>query len=211
MKKLLFMTAASAAFLAATPAFAEDATNGPKGVRLEAIIGADRPAYDMEEVFGIDDSVHMNGLVYGIGLGYDLPISSNISLGVDLEATASTSKRTEEFVGDFGGFDFDVEGKVKAGRDLYAGIRMTAAVSPKINFYVKGGYTNARLKASIKGTIDGVSFDVSEGENGGGVRVGAGLQYALGGNTYVGIEGRYSNYKYDLSRTQLAATIGVRF
>ena len=49
------------------------------------------------------------------------------------------------------------------------------------------------------------------GTNLDGVRVGAGLQYAIGGKSYVGGEYRYSNYEADVSRHQLALTVGTRF
>ncbi len=74
------------------------------------------------------------------------------------------------------------------------------AISPTANLYVKGGYTNARIK------VDGLG-----GANGDGFRLGAGAQFSLSGKAYVGGEYRYSNYESDFSRHQLALTIGTRF
>ena len=93
--------------------------------------------------------------------------------------------------------------EVKAGRDLYAGGRVSVAVSPTANLYVKGGYTNARYKAD-----DG--FD-SVSENFGGYRLGAGGQMTVSGKAYVGAEYRYSNYEHGLERNQVALTVGTRF
>lgn len=182
MKKILFVTAAaSAVLLSATPAFAQAAA--PAGPRVEAIAG-----YDRVKAIGEKDG----GALFGIGAGYDVPVAPSLSLGADIEATESTQKIGDEDIA-----------QVKAGRDLYAGGRITYAVSPTANLYVKGGYTNARFKAT-----DGVD---SFSENFDGYRLGAGGQLALSGKAYVGAEYRYSNYEQGLSRNQVALTVGTRF
>ena len=183
MKKILFATAATAAFLAATPALAEDAPVAPSGPRVEALIGYDRVKAAGE---------HDGGALFGLGAGYDFAVAPTVSLGADVEATESTQKEGDEDIAE-----------VKAGRDLYAGGRVSFAVTPKANLYLKGGYTNARFKAT-----DGVD---TVAENFDGFRVGAGGQYVIGGKAYVGGEYRYSNYEAGLSRHQLALTVGTRF
>lgn len=180
VKKILYATAASAAFLAASPAFAQAAPAGP---RVEALVG-----YDSVKALGEDDG----GVLYGVGAGYDVPLSNAVSIGADVEATDSTQK--------FGDSDF---GSVKAGRDLYAGGRVNFAISPTANVYAKGGYTNARFKAS-----DGVD---SFAENFDGYRLGGGAQFALSGKSYVGGEYRFSDYEDGLKRHQVAMTVGTRF
>lgn len=170
MKKILSAVVISAAAFVATPAAA-----APTGGRVEALIG-----YDLASAEGEDDG----GMLFGIGAGYDFAASSALSLGVDVEATASTTDL----------------GIVEAGRDLYAGGRLTTAISDKTSLYFKAGYTNARVR------VDGFG-----GENLDGVRAGVGLQYAVGGKAYVGGEYRYSNYEADFSRHQLALTVGTRF
>jgi len=93
---------------------------------------------------------------------------------------------------------------VKSGRDLYAGGRVSFGISDKANVYVKGGYTNARFKAS-----DGV---ITAADNAEGWRLGAGTQYNVSGKAYVGGEYRFSNYEGgDLKRHQVALTVGTRF
>lgn len=180
VKKILYATAATAAFLAATPALAQAA---PAGARVEALVG-----YDSVKALGEDDG----GVLYGIGAGYDVPLSSTVSIGADVEATDSTQK-----------FGDDDVASVKAGRDLYAGGRVNLAISPTANIYAKGGYTNARFKAS-----DGVD---SYAENFEGYRLGAGAQFALAGKSYVGGEYRFSDYEEGLKRHQVAMTVGTRF
>jgi outer membrane immunogenic protein len=182
VKKILFATAASVAFLAATPAFAATAA-APVGPRVEAIVG-----YDRVKALGEKDG----GALFGIGAGYDFAVGPAISLGADIEATESTQKEGDEDIA-----------QVKAGRDLYAGGRVSFAVSPTANLYLKGGYTNARFKAT-----DGVD---SVSENFDGFRLGAGGQLTVTGKAYVGAEYRYSNYQDGLTRNQVALTLGTRF
>ena len=183
MKKILFACAASAAFLAAAPAMAQDTAAAVSGPRVEALIGYDRVRVDGEKD---------GGVLFGVGAGYDFAVGNGVSLGIDAEATESTQKEGDEDIA-----------QVKAGRDLYAGARATFAVSPNANLYLKGGYTNARFKAT-----DGVD---TFAENLDGARVGAGGQLGIGGKAYVGGEYRYSNYEAGLSRHQVAVTVGTRF
>jgi len=206
---MFFGAAFAATALVASPAAAQGSNIG--GGRFEAVVGYDRAGFDLEDTFGINDTAHMSGVLLGIGVGYDVPVSKTVSLGVDLEASDATTKRSETFAGIIDGFDIDGKAKISAGRDLYAGGRLTVAASNKVNLYLKAGYTNARMKAGFKGTIDGVAVDESDGANGDGVRLGAGAQFAIARNSYVGVEYRYSNYEGDFTRDQLAATFGVRF
>jgi len=183
VKKILYAAAVTAAVLGATPALAQGAPVAPSGPRVEAIVG-----YDRVKAAGEKDG----GVLFGIGAGYDYAVGNGVAIGADLEATDSTQKEG----------DADVA-QVKAGRDLYAGGRVTLAVSPAANLYVKGGYTNARFKAT-----DG---EDSASENFDGFRLGAGGQLAISGKAYVGAEYRYSNYEKGLSRNQVALTVGTRF
>ena len=183
MKKFLFASAATAAVLAATPALAQDAPPAPVGPRVEALIG-----YDKVKALGESDG----GALFGIGAGYDFPVASAVSLGADVEATESTQKEGDEDIAE-----------VKAGRDLYAGGRVSFAVAPNANLYVKGGYTNARFKATAGSISESANFD--------GYRLGAGGQLGIGGKAYVGGEYRYSDYEDGLKRHQLAVSVGTRF
>ena len=183
MKKILFATAAaSAAFLSATPALAQDAT-AVSGPRVEALVGYDRLRVDGEKD---------GGVLFGIGAVYDFAVGNGVSVGADIEATESTQKEGDEDTGE-----------IKAGRDLYAGGRATFAVSPNANLYLKAGYTNARFKASFDGSSASANAD--------GFRLGAGGQHGIGGKAYVGGEYRYSNYEAGLTRHQVALTVGTRF
>ena len=170
------------------------------GGRVEGILGWDRAVIDLEDV-GLDEKLKSNGVVYGIGLGYDFAVGATASVGIDLEAS-DVDATTDYEVSD--GLD-SVE--LSVGRDLYVGGRITTAVSENVNLYFKAGYTNARLKytSDIGGVV------TSDAANGDGVRGGVGVQFGFGANTYVGGEYRYSNYEADFSRHQAVATLGFRF
>nr|WP_314445460.1 porin family protein [uncultured Sphingomonas sp.] len=187
MKKFLALTAVTTAALAATPALAQ----APQGPRVEALVGYDAPRYKVNEG-GITGTFKDEGVVYGVGAGYDFALSNGASLGVDVEATDSTVKET------------NVAGTLKAERDLYAGGRVSFPLGADgSNVYLKGGYTNARLSAE-SGSLR-VKQDLD------GYRLGAGAQFALTGKAYVGGEYRYSDYEQDVRRHQVLATVGTRF
>jgi len=171
---MTLFAAAAAAIGFASPAMAQDVV-APAGFRVEALVGYDRPGVD---------GFHESGLLFGFGAGYDIALGNAVSLGIDAEATESTAKKSG----------------VSAARDLYAGGRVNFAVSPKANVYVKGGYTNGRLKQSGLG---GANLD--------GFRLGAGGQMIVNGKSYVGAEYRYSNYEFGVVRHQVALILGMRF
>lgn len=187
MNKFIALTAVATAALAATPALAQ----APQGPRVEALVGYDAVRIDLSDA-GIDDKFKDEGVLYGVGVGYDFALGNGASLGVDLEASDSTAKES------------NIEGTLKAKRDLYAGGRVSFPLGADgSNVYLKGGYTNARFTAS-----DGV---ISASGNADGFRLGGGAQFALQGKAYIGGEYRYSNYEDGLERHQLAATVGTRF
>ena len=177
MNRMTLCAAAVAAIAFASPAMAQDAATAtaPAGFRVEALVGWDRPSID---------GFHDNGVLFGVGAGYDVAVGNSVSLGVDVEASDSTAKKSG----------------VSTRRDLYAGGRVNFAVSPNANLYVRGGYTNARFK------LDGLGSG-----NADGFRVAGGGQFGIGGKAYVGGEYRYSNYEAGIERHQVALTLGTRF
>ncbi|MGE5722654.1 MAG: outer membrane protein [Sphingomonadales bacterium] len=188
MRAYLIVAAASLlSMAAATPAMAE-------GFRAEVHGGWDRPSVDHE-----GDS----GIVYGVGLGYDMNIGSNVFAGVDLSFDDSTQKDCARSV--IAANDRFCE---SAGRDLAAGVRLGVNVTPQGKLYALAGYTNARFKVSYT-TPAGVRSHDSENFDGFGL--GAGYQHSLGGNTYAKAEYRYSNYEHDIDRHQLLVGVGVTF
>jgi outer membrane immunogenic protein len=198
MQKYL-ISALVAATAVATPALAQDAAPFT-GLRAEGIVGWDRAQYDIVNGFDIKD----NGVVYGFGLGYDAQLGGAVA-GLEAEISDSTTKKcisSLDVVGD--------RACVKAGRDLYVGGRVGTVVGGSTLLYAKAGYTNARFNATYRDGGTGVD-NFSDHTNLDGIRLGAGAEYAVGPNSFVKAEYRYSNYEQDVSRHQVVAGFGFRF
>ena len=194
-KYLLAALLAGTTIAAATPASAQEASPF-SGVRVEGIVG-----YDTTDTDG-DNS---DGIVYGVGVGYDFQMGG-VVLGVEGEVTDSSVDECFS--------DVDLIGDelcVQAGRDLYVGGRIGAAVSPNVLVYGKAGYTNGRVALDYDDGTTGTTLDFEEGENLDGVRVGGGIEFALGSNSYAKAEYRYSNYEQGFDRHQVVAGFGFRF
>lgn len=171
----------------ATPACAE-------GFRAEVHGGWDR-------VQGGGD--HDSGVVYGVGLGYDLNVGKSGFVGVDFSLDDSTTKECER-----SSIVANDRACLRAGRDLAAGIRAGVHVGDKGKLYALAGYSNARFRFAYT-TPAGVT--TSDAANLDGFRLGAGYEHALGGNAYGKVEYRYSNYENDVSRHQVLVGLGLNF
>ncbi len=195
-----FVLAALLPMAIAAPAFAQEAEyqDAPSsaGAHVAVITG-----YDGMKVSGGGASDKLDGVAYGVKLGYDFNVMEHGLLGVEAEYTQSTAKV------DAGGGD-----SLKLSRDIYIGGRLKFDVSETVALYVKGGYTNAGLKATSGGVSDKTNLD--------GWRIGAGAEFKLSGSLIGLVEYRYSNYgKYDLGigvpakveRHQAIAGVGYRF
>jgi outer membrane immunogenic protein len=184
---ILALTSFIALTAAAAPAAAQ-------GFRAELHAGWDRVQGDNQE----DD-----GVVYGIGLGYDFAVTPKAFVGVDLSIDDSSVKDCEASA-----ILLNDELCLRAGRDLAAGVRAGVNVGERGKLYALAGYTNARFRFDYK-TPAGVR--TRESENLDGFRIGAGYQHAISGNTYGKVEYRYSNYEQDISRHQVLFGVGVNF
>ena len=188
MKKILIaLTATAATLVAASPACAE-------GFRAEVHTGADIVSAD-------DDSE--TGIIYGIGLGYDIAVSPKLDVGIDLSADLASTEGCETSV-----IVANDRACVDAKRDLAAALRVGYKVSEKGTLYALAGYTNARFRASYTTpanvtTRDSANFD--------GFRLGAGYQHAFGDKLYGKVEYRYSNYEGDITRHQGLIGVGMKF
>lgn len=219
MKKLALILASGCA-MAAVPAVAQEVDSTFTGPRVEAIVGYDvtqaGSSVDNDTTSSDDESI--DGLLYGVGAGFDFA-AGGVVLGVEGEYTDSTAK-TGFDRGDFEGFGL---GNVKAGRDLYVGGRVGFIAAPKTLIYAKAGYTNARFDVlSSDGTTETrTNIDTD------GWRLGAGVEQAVGENSFAKLEYRYSKYgegevdfvngpdsgrfDLDLDRHQVVASVGLRF
>ncbi len=202
------------------PAMAQSAVAGPfTGPRVEATIGYDNVSAGSDSDSNIqNDDQSIDGLMYGVGVGYDFN-AGGVVLGVEGEYSGSTAS-VDYNNPEPNTFGF---GRVDTGRDLYVGARAGILANPQTLIYVKGGYTNAQLNLQANdraNTIDR-SYELD------GFRVGAGIERAFTANTFGKIEYRYSNYssadfgtdnstlvddfRVDTDRHQIAASVGYRF
>jgi outer membrane immunogenic protein len=194
-----FALAAVLSFAVTGPAFAQEAEYQPTssaGAHVAVVTG-----YDSTKFSGGGASDSINGITYGVKLGYDFSVMEHGLLGVEAEVTDSSAKF------DAGGGD-----TLKMGRDIYFGGRVKFDVSETVALYVKGGYTNAELKATSGGLTAKTNVD--------GWRIGAGAEFQLTNNLFGLVEYRYSNYgKYSdgagttvkVDRHQGIAGLGYRF
>jgi outer membrane immunogenic protein len=188
MKKIaLALATAAATVAAASPACAE-------GFRAEIHTGLDIVSAD-------DDSE--SGIMYGVGLGYDIAVSDRMEVGLDLSADLASTEGCERSA-----ILANDRACLDAKRDLAAALRVGYKVSEKGTLYALAGYTNARFRASYT-TPAGVT--TRDSANLDGFRLGAGYQHGFGEKTYGKIEYRYSNYENDLSRHQVLLGLGVKF
>lgn len=188
MKKFLIVLAATASVVvAASPAAAQ-------GFRAEVHGGWDNASADEQGE---------SGIVYGIGLGYDLPVGEKVLVGVDLSADLSSVDECETSV-----LVANDRACLDAGRDLAAALRLGYKVSDRGTLYALAGYTNARFKFEYTTPANVTTRD---GRNLDGFRLGAGYQHGFGEKAYGKVEYRYSNYENDVSRHQVLLGVGVNF
>src|SRR3569832_325053 len=219
MRTLLLTAAASAIALA--PAAAQDRDSNAttfSGPRVGVLLGYDKLQPGSSQSSSISDNNSANGLLYGGDVGYDFD-AGGVVLGVEGEVTGSTGKVSNIPVA-AGALGY---GRVKNGRDLYAGVRAGFRAGSNTLVYAKGGNTNQRLDL----TANNGTSTLGQHFNLDGWRLGAGVEQGSGRNTYAKLEYRYSNYNnarfeypngantnnfsVDTDRHQIVAGVGVRF
>jgi outer membrane immunogenic protein len=214
-----YVLAAFGAAVVAAPAMAQEANPVFTGPRIEATIGYDRvQAGSSVSNNNNRDDQKIEGLLYGGGVGYDFAVGSLV-VGAEGEATGSTARSgTSPYTSSTFGF-----GRVRQLRDLYVGGRVGILAGPSTMIYAKGGYTNSQLRVLAGSTTESTNtrFNLD------GYRVGAGVERAVGSNSFIKAEYRYSNYgrasvlygsgatsgKFDVDtdRHQVAFSYGWRF
>jgi outer membrane immunogenic protein len=171
----------------ATPACAE-------GFRAEVHGGWDRVQ---------SDGQREDGIVYGLGFGYDMDVGAAGFVGLDFSIDDSTTKECER-----GAIIANDRACLNAGRDLAAGVRAGLKVGDRGKVYALAGYSNARFKFSYT-TPAGVT--TRDAANLDGFRLGAGYEHGIGQNAYGKVEYRYSNYESDVTRHQVLVGVGLNF
>lgn len=223
MNKFCAILAAGSA-LTTTSAFAQEASPAAnfEGPRIEALVGYDNhrsgSEVDIDDTRDLKQSI--DGVTYGVGVGYDAAVSDQMIIGAEAEINESSASwdnnNDQPNV-------FNL-GRVNAGRDIYVGGRIGYAASPSTLIYAKAGYTNARY--TLQGT-DGTT-NLRQRLDTDGYRVGAGVEHKLGTNAFAKVEYRYSNYsegefdfngnapdssrfEIDTDRHQIMTGVGYRF
>jgi outer membrane immunogenic protein len=126
-------------------------------------------------------------------------------VGVD-RVNFDGEKENGIFYGVGAGYDFPTDGNIVGGIDAEATLSTT-----KEDFFgvdVKAGrdlYFGGRVSFA-RAPFEGFGSEILDG-----ARLGAGVQFLVGGNAYVGGEYRHSIYEEDVKRHQLALVVGTRF
>lgn len=192
MRSFAFALLAAGSALVAAPAIAQTGTGPFSGARVEGTVGWDR----------VQNNGHNDDVTYGVGAGYDWNSNGTV-FGIDGEISDSNVKQCSG-----ARTAADPRFCAKVARDLYVGGRIGKQVGDRALVYAKAGYTNARAKLTADDGSDEVTLDKVDLD---GVRVGAGAEYAVGPNSFVKAEYRYSNYEQGFTRHQVLGGFGFRF
>jgi outer membrane immunogenic protein len=216
--KFVAYAAAVAAVAIASPAVAQDAEPAFSGPRIEARVGWDRPDVRVTLSDGVDQisrSAGKSGVTYGGEVGYDIRAGQMLVLGGYAGLEGSTTKACDELYG-------EDRICIRAGRNITAGARIGAVLSPMLMVYGKGGYSNGRVSIDYQ-DYELILADVDEASNLDGFHLGAGIEASINRRIYGRLEYIYSNYgKLSASvdditgsvkptRHQVAYAMGVRF
>lgn len=212
MRKTTLMLSLMAGAAAASPAYAQMA--GTTG-RAEIRVGYDELGGTVtvdefeRETFGAGD------LGIGVELGADAVVANGLLFGGYVGADHSFADHCEDDPFFPGG-----EVCLEPGRNLYAGVRAGFATGDNGLVYIKGGYSNAKLKASYQIDDD---EEFSDSDSSGGWHLGAGFEIGLMSNVYIKGEYTYTKYRnffedtidetseVDLNRHQILGGLGIRF
>lgn len=191
-----FLVPAAAIIAAATSVSAH--AQEISGPRVEVFAGYD------QQSFPYDLGLKLKGMTYGGSLGYDYPVTSSISVGVDAEISNSTARfHSHDDYSDFSRY---------AGRDYYVGGRITARVSQHVNVYGTVGYTNVWDSAYVdQRPANANPYRTQYRYDLNGYRLAAGVQIPVTRHAYGTLAYRYSHYQDQLTRHQVLAGLGYRF
>ena len=196
MKLLAIVGGVALAAALSNPAEAADFT----GPRVEVHAGWERLGV-ADPALKLDD--REDGIVYGVGVGYDVALGKRLVAGLEADFDLADTE-FERVAG-------NTRVEARARRDIALSARLGARLGDRLLLYGKAGYTNARIAGVL--IANGTAGTTREefAANGDGLRLGAGVEFALGAHAYAKSEYRYSNYESDVTRHQLLAGFGYRF
>jgi outer membrane immunogenic protein len=219
MNARLFFAGAAGALLAAVPAQAQDATTDATftGPRIEGRFGWD----------GNNISIKDQRTFGGRGTFNSGSTASDLSIGAEAGFDLALDRIV---VGAYAGIDtgevdepFPSLGVVfKTGRNITAGARAGFLATSNVLVYVKGGYSNGRIRPDFTSTAtaaqQAVFADFQRNQD--GYHFGGGVEFAVTRSIYGRID--YAHHKYDefqidtnnefsYDRNTLLGGIGFRF
>lgn len=214
MRKILF----AALVLGAAPAYAQDSADSDAkigGARIEVRAGLERPNLSDTQAGTTYVASLGTGLIYGGEIGYDIPVSSKITVGPYVGIDGGGADKCEGYVPTTGG-----TGTVcfKGKSNFTGGVRVGFA-SPKTEFYVGLGYSSYSTDFSLRernlANVPTFSYDSNTAR--GGLDVALGANFTVAKRTYVGIGmkvgefGEFEGSGFNLQRFQGHVALGLRF
>lgn len=190
MKKMTLALLASVAFTGTAHA---EIFEGPY-VGVAAV----RDAYELQGEFLGDanvDGLSANGYGASVYAGYDLPLTANIFVGLEANATLTSAALTFS--------DEDDKAQIKARESFGFSSRLGYKVTDATGVYARIGYQNTKFKANI--------FDEGAKSNEEALVYGAGLETRLGGQTSLRAEYTVEDYDDVVSNSKLSVGISYRF
>ncbi|HEX8640622.1 MAG TPA: outer membrane beta-barrel protein [Allosphingosinicella sp.] len=187
MRLTLILFSAAVAAAGTAPAAAQ-------GFRIELHSGIDN--------VGSEDG-RDSGLLYGIGVGYDLRMGTSAFAGIEVNAEDSEARRC-----DTGLLVANDELCTHTERDLSAAVRAGARVGAGGRAYALLGYSRGRIFSAYTAPTGPNIFTTRDLD---GIRGGVGFQQQINGRFYGKLEYRYTNYEDGIVRHQGILGIGITF
>lgn len=215
MRNILF----AALVLGATPAFADEGTDGDAkigGMRIEAHAGIERPNLsDTQSGTTYVDSLG-SGFVYGAEVGYDVKVSNTVTVGPYVSFDAGGANKCETYT------DPGVNGTAcfKSNSDLSIGLRGAARLGSRGELYLGVGYDIYDTDFTVveRSTVNNaVVFNYASPDSRKGVGISFGYNHNVSKNMYLGLGmrvselGDFEGTGFKLQRFQGHAALGFRF
>jgi outer membrane immunogenic protein len=176
------LTATGAVFLISTglaaPVLADTGINSPEQVYAGPVL-----AYDNIVLSDVSYSTNRGGLSYGGIVGIDTPVGARGRVGLEGQVSGSTTS--------FAGAIAGLPAKLSMGVDLYLGAKLGWMVAPKTQIFTTLGFDYAHM--ALSANMNGIKVGQLTGSRG-GLRVGAGVEYALSKQVKARLEYKYTHY-----------------
>lgn len=186
-----------AAMAAGTPAHAQDTTEFA-GPRVEAVVGLDQLRFDLASIGG-DGRAKQADLGYGIALGYDVPVTPTLLIGVEGGVNLSDIRAVTGTATD--------GGELRQRRELTLAGRISTPLASNLLLYGKAGYANLQLREST--TVASATTSATRDLD--GVLLGTGIEVKVTPNAYWKSEYRYTDYADGHISNKVTTGIGLRF